>query len=364
MTKENSNPLRKLGLRLARPDILFWILPFLMLLLIVGTIAQKTVGILGATEDYFASFYYFLGFIPLPGGLTLMMLFTLNLLAKFLFKSDWSWKKSGTIITHFGILILVLGGAVTLITSKEGYLVIPQGETRNQIEDYHQRQLVIRDDKTILTAIPHNELHTGLKIKTPAIPFALTIDTYCFNCGITRRDANDQDGWTVPGKFMHLNTKAPNPQDEMNMTGVEFTIDEKDKYLTFDKFPKPPQIKRDGKTYTIAIERATRPLPFSVSLTSFKQDLHPGTEMARAYQSTVTVTDGTLSWPAVIAMNEPLRYKGYTLYQSSFDESGEKPYTVLAVVENKGRIFPYIATLVIALGLILHLGLRLTKRRI
>jgi hypothetical protein len=42
--------------------------------------------------------------------------------------------------------------------------------------------------------------------------------------------------------------------------------------------------------------------------------------------------------------------------------SGEKPYTILAVVENKGRLFPYISTLIIALGLILHLIIRVTGR--
>jgi len=61
-------------------------------------------------------------------------------------------------------------------------------------------------------------------------------------------------------------------------------------------------------------------------------------------------------------MNEPLRYRGYTLYQSSFDLSGDTPYTVLTVVENKGRIFPYIASLLIALGLIIHLALRISQR--
>jgi cytochrome c biogenesis protein ResB len=167
---------------------------------------------------------------------------------------------------------------------------------------------------------------------------------------------------------MQLNNKSPDPQDEKNMTGIEFTVEHTGtgndgKYLTFDKFPKPPQITIGGKTFTIAIERATRALPFSITLDKFEQDFHPGTDMARAYKSMVTVADGKNSWPALIEMNEPLRYKGYTLYQSSFDESGEKPFTVLSVVENKGRIFPYIATLIIAFGLILHLGIRLTGKR-
>jgi hypothetical protein len=360
--------LKKLSLRLARPDILFWVMPFLMVLLVVGTVAQKDLGIFTSQQRYFSSYFFMLGFVPLPGGLTLMSIFSINLLAKFLFKSDWSWKKSGTIVTHFGVLVLVFGGAISFFTSREGYLVVPQGETRNQIEDYHQREMVIRDGDTILLSIPHDQLKDGLTVQDPSTPFAITITTYCFNCGITRRAIVDQEGWTSPGKFMQLNVKAPDPQDERNMTGIEFTVSgagpEIDgKYLTFDKFPKPPQITIKGKTYTIAIERAKRPLPFSITLQKFEQNFHPGTDMASAYKSTVTVTDGANTWPAFIEMNEPLRYRGYTLYQSSFDVSGEKPYTVLTVVENKGRIFPYLATLIIACGLILHLAIRLTQAR-
>jgi len=45
-------------------------------------------------------------------------------------------------------------------------------------------------------------------------------------------------------------------------------------------------------------------------------------------------------------MNKPLRYKGYTFFQSAYerDQSGEE-ITILAVVENKGRIFPYLGTI-------------------
>ncbi len=85
--------------------------------------------------------------------------------------------------------------------------------------------------------------------------------------------------------------------------------------------------------------------------------------MAKSYTSTLMVTDGATSWPAIIRMNDPLRYRGYTLYQSGFDTSGDKPYTVLVAVENKGRIFPYLATLIITLGLIFHLGVTLWQKR-
>jgi ResB-like family len=356
--------LKKIGFRLARPDILFWVLPFMILVLVIGTVSQKELGILVAQQRYFSSFFYMLWFIPLPGGMTLLTILFMNLLAKFLFKSKWSWAQAGTIITHFGVLVLILGGAFTYFTAREGFLIVGQEETSNTIEDYHERIMAVRQNDKIIYQIPFDDLMMGQTLPTSSIPFLITINKTCYNCGITRRPVSDQDGWTSPGKFMQLNQKPSDPQDEKNMTGIEFSVsgagdNENGKYLTFDKFPKPPQIK----DYTISIERQKRDLPFSVTLDSFKQEFHAGTDMAKAYRSTIKVTDNNTSWPAIIQMNDPLRYKGYTLYQSSFDMTGDKPYTVLTVVENKGRIFPYISTIIIAAGLLLHLIIRISKKK-
>ena len=349
---------------MAHPDILFWVLPFMILVLIVGTVTQKELGILVAEQRYFTSYFYMLGFIPLPGGLTLITLLLINLLFKFLFKSEWSWAKSGTIISHFGVLILIAGGGLTYFTSHDGYLMVGEGETSNIIEDYHQRMMVITKNDHIILETPFEKLSVGQKIEPQGAKFSITIDKACYNCGITKRPDTDQDGWTSPGKFMQLNDKALDPQDEKNMTGIEFSVagtgtDTDGKYLTFDKFPKPPQIN----DYKILIERAKRELPFTLTLQKFEQNFHPGTDVARAYQSKLMIKDGDTSWPVLIEMNEPFRYRGYTFYQSSFDLSGEKPYTVLTVVENKGRIFPYISTIIIAFGLILHLCIRLSRQR-
>jgi hypothetical protein len=60
-------------------------------------------------------------------------------------------------------------------------------------------------------------------------------------------------------------------------------------------------------------------------------------------------------------MNEPLRYKGYTFYQSSFEQRDGIEVSVLNVVKNTGRFFPYLSCLVIFCGLLLHFILRVKK---
>ncbi len=72
-------------------------------------------------------------------------------------------------------------------------------------------------------------------------------------------------------------------------------------------------------------------------------------------------TISLISFPAVIEMNSPLRYRGYTFYQTSFKENENSQATILTVVKNSGQLFPYIASIVIVFGLMLHLILSLSS---
>jgi hypothetical protein len=368
-TKSFQTSFAALAKRLAKPDILFWVLPFLMVLVVLGTLAQKSIGLYAAHQLYFSSFVFLLGgVVPFPGGYTLLGILSLNLLLKFLLGSVWSWPKAGIILTHFGALLLLVGGLLTALTAEEGSMIIPQGETRSTIDDYHQRELRILKDGVPVFHLPHDRLKDGLAVSDPALPFSLTVDQYCFSCAITKRAEEDQEDWHRPGMFMQLNDAVARPEDEANLTGIEFSVsgideDQDGKYLTFDRFPKPPILNVGGHSYTVEIGRMQRPLPFSLTLKSFEQDFHPGTMMAKAYRSEVLVKDGDKEWPVIIEMNEPLRYRGYTLYQSSFDESGETAATVLSVVRNSGKLFPYISTGIMTIGLLLHILLRLRSRQ-
>ena len=59
-------------------------------------------------------------------------------------------------------------------------------------------------------------------------------------------------------------------------------------------------------------------------------------------------------------MNEPLRYKGYVLFQSGWGDRPAK-YTVLAVVRNPSDQWPLYACIVITLGLVIHFSRNLLR---
>ena len=82
---------------------------------------------------------------------------------------------------------------------------------------------------------------------------------------------------------------------------------------------------------------------------------HPNTEIARSYQSLVQIQNPHITRDVLISMNKPFRYKDFTVYQASYaiDAMGREIST-LAVVQNIGRLMPYIASLITFIGLVVH----------
>jgi len=68
-----------------------------------------------------------------------------------------------------------------------------------------------------------------------------------------------------------------------------------------------------------------QPLPFQLRLNRFNVEYY-STGMPRRFASEVAVTDPQTGaqFERVIAVNEPLRYNGVTVYQSSFDDGGSR----------------------------------------
>ena len=66
-----------------------------------------------------------------------------------------------------------------------------------------------------------------------------------------------------------------------------------------------------------------QPLPFVVELEEFTIDYY-STGMPSSYKSVIKVTDPETeeSFSQLVEVNEPLRYKGVTIYQSGFDDGG------------------------------------------
>ena len=350
-------------LRLAKADFPFYVLPFIMAFLVAGTLAQGKMGLFAAQEMFFGSFVLWVKYIPLPGFYTFTAILTFSLLLKFLLASEWTKYKIGINLTHLGVLVLLIGGLMTAVTAREGYMMIAEGKSSPYVYDYINRDLFVFENDHLLRTIPFEDLKPKSNFD---LPFKIKITDRCANCAIGKREGEENKEFKSMAQFMALSDKPASKEPEENIPGVTFEISGAEKsdgtYIAFEAMPKPIELRVKKRDYKIIFGREQRLLPFSVKLQDFKKETYPGLDKAKAYSSDVVITDGKLEWPARIEMNAPLRYKGYTIYQSSFEQSEAGELSVLSVVENKGRLFPYIGTGLIAIGLLLHLFL-MTERR-
>lgn len=90
---------------------------------------------------------------------------------------------------------------------------------------------------------------------------------------------------------------------------------------------------------------------FGLQLKNFEVGRNPGSMRAASYKSLVTTPEGE---DVSISMNEPLKYKGLTFYQASFQDgpSGEPIASILSVNHDPGRFLKYLGSLILTFGVI------------
>ena len=110
-----------------------------------------------------------------------------------------------------------------------------------------------------------------------------------------------------------------------------------------------------GKTLSLAYGPRQVRLPFSIKLQKFNLGFDPGTQKPASYASDIVYTDpekGT-QIPAAISMNQPLRYRGYAVYQASYSSLPDGKFvSVFSVGKDPGIWIKYGGALVMVLGII------------
>ncbi len=106
------------------------------------------------------------------------------------------------------------------------------------------------------------------------------------------------------------------------------------------------------------------PLGFSVALDDFELGRYPGTMRPSQFRSNVTVTpSGGAPFKAVIQMNQPLYYGGWSFFQSSYDMQSGREMTVLSVSKDPGQNIVFVGYGLLVLGMCWVAGTRIYTRR-
>ena len=91
-----------------------------LVLVFCATIAQVNLGIYGVQEKFFRSFLVWaefpntkLSFPVFPGGYLIGGFLMVNLIASHVYRFKLTWTKAGIQLTHFGLIVLLVGELVT-----------------------------------------------------------------------------------------------------------------------------------------------------------------------------------------------------------------------------------------------------------
>ena len=357
---------------LRNPKIFSVTIMWLMILVVLGTLAQRDMGLFAAQQRYFSSYIIWLfGFVPAPGGRITMIVILVNLITMlFANKNIWKIKKIGVLIVHIGALLLLIGGGITAKFSSEGQMIIEEGTSANYIIDYRDMELALINkssaDYDEYTIIDQNALYSRNIISPDIMNIDIEIIKFIENCRPIERTG--ATGLTYKGilKNFTFNELEPAKEDSDNLPALIFDIynsgtSTDGTYGLILNQPVSQNIKINEQVFEMKLRRKRTYLPFSLELIDFKKVDHPGTRMAKSYSSDINIIENNLPRRVSIQMNEPLRHSGFTFFQSSFIEGSDTDTTVLSVVKNYGRLFPYISSIIMSIGLLLHLLINLPK---
>lgn len=367
-----------------------------MFLILAGTLAQVNEGIWTVVDRYFRSlvvrieFQLFVprdvlrvpGAILFPGGFLIAGVLLANLLAAHAIRFKLSFKRLGIILTHLGVILLLVGEFVTGLAAREGNMAIDEGGSSNYVEDMRSTELVVIDPSDpaddLVVVVPGRMLaRAAAPVSHGLLPFQIRVDEWMPNSQLlgpmqapasAKGKADSGAGSTVVAVPAAAATGVDG--QTMDVASAYVTLfrgaERLGSYLVSVYFDEPQAVQVGGKTYGIQLRFKRTYKPYTLHLLDFKHDKFVGTETARNFSSLVRLVDPTknVDRQVLIHMNNPLRYSGETFYQAAFKQ-GDKG-TILQVVRNPGWLLPYISCIMVGTGMLLHFMVRLVpavKRR-
>ena len=351
-------------------------------LVFAGTLAQVRLGLFFVQEQYFQSWLIWwpvgangLNLPVFPGGHLIGAVLLVNLISAHIRRFSWTWRKFGIQLTHFGLIIMLAGGLATDLCSVSSFMRLKVGETKNFSEDSMRMELAVVDstDPAMdrVTAVPGEVLASGGTITDESLPFKIVVKGFYRNSAL--RMIGQEAGASAPASSKGAGARISiqsipraTKMDERDvMSAVVEILPNKGgaalgTWLVSDAMAAPQEFDLDGRHWSMLLQPMRYYKPYSMTLAEFTHETYPGTEIPKNFSSKVNLSDADTSEHRQVAiyMNHPLRHLGDTYYQSGFerDDSG----TVLQVVRNPSYQAPYIACVIVSLGLIFQFTYHLT----
>lgn len=350
----------------------------LMILVVACTLAQVRLGTLGAVNLYMRSWFYWMPLggisIPIfPGGAAVGLVLMVNLIFAQARRLELSWKKSGLWIVHAGLILLFVGEFVTSAFQVDARLAVEEGQTVDFISVPREVELALTDqtDPKVddVYGVTEAALARGGTVAIPGSSLSLRVLAYQRNAQLGQLPegapvpANQGIGAMSRLGFLPL---APVTSDDAVDTSVA-VVEVLDggrplgTWLASSAIEQPQQFMAGTHVYALALRERRIYLPYTLTLEKFSHDVYPGTDIPKNFSSLVRLQNPARgeNRNVLIYMNQPLRYDGKAFYQASFGKGDT--LSILQVVENPGWLIPYVSTVLVTIGLLVHFAISLRR---
>lgn len=396
-------------LRLLKPltslKLTVTLLAFGIALVFFGTLAQTTDGLWLAQSRYFRSWFCtwsphtpgWQGLIlPLPGGYLLGVALLVNLIAAHVARFKFTARKSGILLAHAGIILLLVGQLITDMFAVESQMRLTEGQAKNYSESSLYSELAVLDvtnpKQHQVVTFPESRLTHKGELAHPNLPFTLKISDYWENSDLQprgpRMGGTPQASQGIAERFTFTQQAPTRTMDNRNVPTVfvevlaggaskgtwilsPFASDETIVINLSRSFANqmgpelgnkmaaslaaPQRFEHAGRTFELQFRPQRFYHAHSLQLLKFTHEKYIGTETPKDFRSRVRLVNPERqeSREVDIYMNNPMRYAGLTYFQASFDRVDPR-VTVLQVVRNPGWLTPYFGCALVGVGLVIQ----------
>jgi len=299
-------------------------------------------------------------------------------------------KRAGIVLLHAGIVLIMVNEIVVHSLHDEGVMQLAEGQTVNYVQDIRTPELAVTDRSDAETddvvVVPEAMLRDSRTIRDDALPFDIDVVQYFLNSNIRKaKDGEANTAKTETGEvvvaeeaqptagtdaggevdaaaaFVRLTAKN-DPSQVLGeyLLGIPRKLDESLGQYSFIK-----TVDVAGRAYDVALQFKRTYKPYSVQLKDVSANNYMGTATAKNYSSDIHLVDPSrhVDRDIKIWMNNPLRFAGETFYQSSFhrDEATGTEFTGLQVVTNTGWMIPYVACMIVGMGMLAQFSIVLLR---
>ena len=280
-------------------------------------------------------------------------------------------RRAGIVLLHGGIALIMFNELFTGLYADEAHMRFVEGQTLNYAEDSRAVELAIIDksdpaqDK--VTVVPGwiltEALESNKPVEHPSLPFWIRVVDYFENSTLRAKQPGEETPATRGFGVLEVVQRQPvasgvdrNRKVDIPAAYVQLQGKEDSNWAgTYLASFFADGMKIDGKPYEISLRFRRLQKDYSVTLVDFVRNTYVGSNTPKNFESTVRLQDPrhNVDRTQTLWMNNPMRYRGETLYQSGFDPDNPK-YTDLQVMTNSGWMVPYVACMIVGIGMLMH----------